>query len=352
MKTKILILGAGLSGVYLGYKLKEAGFEIRILEAKKRVGGRILTKNIHHTNVELGAAWLWKYNEELLKLCKALNISLFPQKMEGDALFLKEDSSNAERFRTAENQEISYRIAGGTATLLRKLTKSFSSEELQLTQKAVKIMQDGTSLKVLTEKATFSGDFVISTIPPQLLVNTVTLPHEINKKLLQIANNTHTWMQGSIKFGVVYKTAFWKQQGLSGAGFSNVGPFTEIYDHTDYENKHFALVGFINETLVHATSQQREKEVRTQLLRFFGDEGGNYCSYQEKAWPEDTCVHFKNTIYLRPHANNGHPIYQEKFLDGKLIIGGSETSKKYGGYMEGAIFRGNEIVNQLKNLDA
>ncbi|MFT5257601.1 MAG: monoamine oxidase, partial [Arenicella sp.] len=63
MKKKILILGAGLSGIYLGHKLKKAGFSIKILEANNRIGGRIYTKKSQHTKVELGATWLWKYNE-------------------------------------------------------------------------------------------------------------------------------------------------------------------------------------------------------------------------------------------------------------------------------------------------
>ncbi|EAR12340.1 amine oxidase family, flavin-containing protein [Polaribacter irgensii 23-P] len=349
MKKKVLILGAGLSGVYLGYKLKQAGFEVQILEARNRVGGRILTNHKSHTKVELGAAWLWKYNEELLKLCRALEISLFPQNMEGDALFEASHNSRIERFRVPKNQEISYRISGGTAHLLKKLTMSFSPEELLLSQKVAQIATCGAFVKVFTEKLTFVGDFVISTIPPQLLVNTVALPSEISQKLLKIANNTHTWMQDSIKFGVVYKTPFWEEKNLSGAGFSSEGAFTEIYDHTDAQKKRFALMGFVNQTLVNATSTHREKEVRKQLFRFFGKDGEDYIAYQEKAWPEDALVHFKNTITLKPHANNGHPIYQEEFLEGKLFFGGSETSKKYGGYMEGAICRGNEIVDHLKN---
>ena len=55
MKKKILIIGGGLSGIYLGYLLKKEGFSIKILEANDRIGGRIYTKNSYTTNVELGA---------------------------------------------------------------------------------------------------------------------------------------------------------------------------------------------------------------------------------------------------------------------------------------------------------
>ncbi|KAF8249011.1 amine oxidase, partial [Wilcoxina mikolae CBS 423.85] len=39
----IIIIGAGISGLCAGYELKRAGFEVEILEASSRVGGRVLT---------------------------------------------------------------------------------------------------------------------------------------------------------------------------------------------------------------------------------------------------------------------------------------------------------------------
>src|SRR6516162_5363569 len=37
---KIVILGAGIAGLTAGYELRKAGFDITILEARDRVGGR------------------------------------------------------------------------------------------------------------------------------------------------------------------------------------------------------------------------------------------------------------------------------------------------------------------------
>ena len=40
---KIIVVGAGMAGLVAGYELKRAGHDVKILEARERVGGRILT---------------------------------------------------------------------------------------------------------------------------------------------------------------------------------------------------------------------------------------------------------------------------------------------------------------------
>ncbi|TXD52070.1 MULTISPECIES: flavin monoamine oxidase family protein [unclassified Polaribacter] len=348
MKKKILIIGGGISGIYLGYRLKKEGFSIKILEANDSVGGRIYTKKIQNTKIELGAAWLWRYNPELLQLCKDLEISLFEQNMSGDALFEASNIHLPERFQTPKNQEISYRIVGGTATILEKLAVDFTDDELLLHHKVTKIDADKPSITVFTDNLNFSADMVISTIPPQLLVNSVQFNPKLDERVFQIANDTHTWMKDSIKFAIVYNTPFWREEGLSGVGFSNVGPFTEIYDHSDFENNHFALMGFLNGSLSNETIEFREEKIKEQLFKFFGEQGKNYLSYQEKIWNQESLLNFKNNHFLSPHFNNGHAMYQQEFLNGTFIIAGSETSPSYGGYMEGAIYRGNQIIEKLK----
>lgn len=348
MKKKIVIIGAGLSGLYLGYRLKKEGFLVRILEANARIGGRIFTKNLHDTHVELGATWLWKYNEELLKLCSELNITLFEQDMRGDALFEATSTNAVQRFQLPQNQEISYRIAGGTRVLLDQLAFGFSKEELLFNQKVQQINTTESGVEVRTENTAFPADLVVSTVPPKVLIHSVAFSPVLDTNLIQVAKHTHTWMKDSMKFALVYKRAFWKEKGLSGVGFSNVGPFTEIYDHSDLEHKHFALMGFLHGALATETKAYREERVREQLFKFFGEDGSNYLSYEEKNWSEEPLVATADTGFISPHENNGHPIYQKAYVKDRFFIAGSETSPSYGGYMEGAIYRGNQIVAQIK----
>lgn len=58
-KYNIIIIGAGIAGLSTAYHLIKNGFnDFIVLEARKRVGGRILPLDIGNTKVELGANWI------------------------------------------------------------------------------------------------------------------------------------------------------------------------------------------------------------------------------------------------------------------------------------------------------
>ena len=74
----ILIIGAGLSGLLTGYRLKKEGIPFKILEARNRVGGRINTVyGTNKTPVEMGATWFTKQHKNLIALLEELDIDFF-----------------------------------------------------------------------------------------------------------------------------------------------------------------------------------------------------------------------------------------------------------------------------------
>jgi monoamine oxidase len=77
---KIIILGAGISGITCARALKERGYEnITILEARNRVGGRINSLSYKGSALDLGATWIHGYeNNPITPIAKKLNLGLFP----------------------------------------------------------------------------------------------------------------------------------------------------------------------------------------------------------------------------------------------------------------------------------
>lgn len=58
MDKKVIIVGAGSSGVAAGTKLVSNGFKnVTILEAENRIGGRVHTVPFGSNVVDMGAQW-------------------------------------------------------------------------------------------------------------------------------------------------------------------------------------------------------------------------------------------------------------------------------------------------------
>ena len=74
-----VIIGAGFSGLAAAHKLKNAGWNITILEARERIGGRVFSHSLpQNPNLicELGAEWVGESHERIKALCGDFKIPL------------------------------------------------------------------------------------------------------------------------------------------------------------------------------------------------------------------------------------------------------------------------------------
>ena len=71
-----IVIGAGVAGLAAARQLADAGFSVLILEARDRIGGRILTVKASGSRVELGAEFVHGTPAEVLKVVQAARLSL------------------------------------------------------------------------------------------------------------------------------------------------------------------------------------------------------------------------------------------------------------------------------------
>ena len=86
---KALVVGAGLSGLIAGNRIQGAGHEVTILEARSRVGGRVLTLRepfAEGQHADVGAMILYDGQNTILDLCREFGIELTPLKTVGAEL--------------------------------------------------------------------------------------------------------------------------------------------------------------------------------------------------------------------------------------------------------------------------
>lgn len=76
-KTKVIIIGAGFSGLAAAYQLKQKGIDCVVLESRNRIGGRVFSHQITNDLViELGGEWVGNSHTRIQELCAELNLEL------------------------------------------------------------------------------------------------------------------------------------------------------------------------------------------------------------------------------------------------------------------------------------
>ena len=78
-KTNIIIVGAGLAGLTTARKLKKAGYTVKVIEARDRVGGRNCAHHLANGQVlEMGGQWIGASHVKMYELCEELGLATYP----------------------------------------------------------------------------------------------------------------------------------------------------------------------------------------------------------------------------------------------------------------------------------
>lgn len=344
--SKYLIIGAGLSGLTLAHELqKRQENNFLLLEARPRIGGRIHTQN----NIDLGATWFQNHHTHLFRLIDDLGIEKFPQYSKGIGVLVHNPAAPAHYFQNDPNSPSAYRIAGGSMNLIEKLAINIR-QQILLNTIVHSITETVQGIRVSTSEGNYIAEKVIVTLPPQL-ASCIQYSPSLPQSLRYVMENTHTWMGNALKVGLTFKHPFWRDKGFSGIVMGQAGPTTELYDHSNFRDEEYALMGFVNENLRSESSEDRKEHILSHLETYLGTEVRSYLTYEEKDWSHDIhTVHEKfKSVYILPKY--GNPLFQKSYLNKKLFFCGAETALVHGGYMDGAIFSGQHLVKKLLTND-
>ena len=89
-----MIIGGGLSGIYAAYLLSQRNKPFVVLEARERIGGRILSPEHQEFFSDLGPSWYWPaINSKMVYLIQALGLTGYRQFEEGMGRFQSPNGS-------------------------------------------------------------------------------------------------------------------------------------------------------------------------------------------------------------------------------------------------------------------
>lgn len=83
----VVVVGAGLAGLTAARRLEESGRRVHVLEARDRVGGRVLTRELDGHRFDMGAQWIGPSHHRLWALAEELGVETFPQHADGATQF-------------------------------------------------------------------------------------------------------------------------------------------------------------------------------------------------------------------------------------------------------------------------
>ena len=92
-QADVVVVGAGMAGLIAARDLLAANVSVLVLEARNRVGGRLLNHTLKNgAVVELGGQWVGPSQDAVLALAEDLGLGLFPTYIDGEH-FLAVDGS-------------------------------------------------------------------------------------------------------------------------------------------------------------------------------------------------------------------------------------------------------------------
>lgn len=348
MSYPVVVIGAGLSGLYATRLLQQAGHKVWLIEARERVGGRVLsvspTASDHR--LDLGPAWFWPgMNPRISKLLQTMDLASFPQHSKGAAVVEGQDGKIYKHQSAWEQSPSSYLIAGGTQALTDALHAAFDDTVHLKTNTRVlgmKLRPHAVELELQDASGRWSqlASQVVVTIPPRLWAQDMALDPVWPAAMMQDMQATPTWMAGQAKFVAAYPKAFWREAGLSGDGMSHRGPLSEIHDASDATGQQAALFGFVGASPTYRAGigpEELKRQSLAQLVRMFGTEAATPLWHEVQDWAQEPLTAAKED--MRPLSH--HPMYQEGVVPPewreRVFMAGTERAPDHGGYLEGAL---------------
>ena len=356
--TQVAIVGAGLAGLHAARLLRAANVGFVLIEARDRLGGRILTVDEAGRPAEdgfdLGPSWYWpRMQPAIADLVAELGLPAFAQNGEGDVIFERMSREGPQRVHGIAQEQLSFRLVGGTAALVGALAHDLPPG-LVLTRAettAMALRRDRVELTIRRADGateTLVAGHVIAAVPPRVLEAAVSFTPEQDAATARRWRETPTWMAPHAKFFAVYDRPFWREAGLSGTAQSMVGPMPEIHDATTASGR-AALFGFLGVGADQRGALGEPALTRAclgQLARLFGPEAGHPRATLFKDWAADPL-----TATPADRAAAGHPAADPApWVSGpwqeRLALAASETSPSEPGYLAGAVAAAARAVDE------
>jgi monoamine oxidase len=239
------------------------------------------------------------------------------------------------------------RIVGGSQVISERMAADLGDRVL-LGRPALRIEDHAPSrMRVVTPVETFSADRVIVAMAPADTMRIDFTP-ALPKQRLDLATS---WARlprlPLVKAAVLYRSPFWRADRLNGAMQSDRSPIQLVFDNSPEDSSIGVLSCFLSvvECPQLADRRTREEGLKVELARYFGPKALDATGYVEKDWSTDPwstgCI-----TPLTPGVLTAAGEHLRK-PSGRIFWAGTESAKRWCGYMDGAISAGARAAGEV-----
>ncbi len=340
----LIVVGAGLAGLAVARGAVERGARVIVLEARSRVGGRVLSHRTAAGAYDLGPGWIWpRMQNRIAQAVRAAGLALYEQAEAGGFVFQDQTGQQIERLPHGFAQEPpSMRIAGGIGALVAAFAAGLDPAAIRLDHRVRRVAWTEDGIAVEADRAngavTLRGAKVVLALPPRLIGNidfVPALPPGPRSELAAVPG----WMAGQAKALALYDRPFWRAAGLSGSAFSRSGPLAEIHDASLPGTSEGALFGFFGWPASRRAAEGADlpASVARQLGALFGPEAAAPRELVVQDWATEPFT----ATPADQAAGHAHPEYRPIDLPApwnqRITLAGAEVAPEFGGYLEGAL---------------
>ena len=202
------------------------------------------------------------------------------------------------------------------------------------------IAVEGSVVRVAASAGTYVAPSVLVTVP-KAVTSRIRFNPELPPSYAQYF--TRQPSGATVKCQLVYRSPFWRAEGLNGIVVSESGPIDLVYDNSPPEGNPGVLVAFaegnFGRSLFELSPAARRRAVVASIERYFGPAAGKFTRYEDAVWAAQPYTLGAYGSFNPPgvltatgNAVNG-PV-------GPIHFAGADYSAQWPGYMEGAIRTG------------
>jgi monoamine oxidase len=232
------------------------------------------------------------------------------------------------------------RFVGGSQLVALRLAEALGDERVALEAPVRRIAHGADGVTVAADGLEVRARRTIVALPPALagrIAYDPPLPGFRDQLTQRMAQGT------VIKCMAIYPEPFWRGEGLTGQGTSDVGPVRVTFDNSPPDGTPGVLLGFLEGRQARALGRRSPEERRDAVVgcfvRMFGPRAAAPDAYVERVWADEEWTRGCYGCAMPTGAwTEFGPALRAPI--GPLHWAGAETATVWSGYMDGAVSSG------------